>query len=78
MVKQDLTLSKILTREAFENAIRVNAGIGGSTNAVIILIALARRLNLELNLDDWDSLGREGAVPAEHHAAGQLPDGGLL
>lgn len=59
MVKQDMVLSKILTRNAFENAIRVNAGIGGSTNAVIHLIAIARRLNLELNLDDWDSLGRD-------------------
>ena len=41
MVKQDLVLSKILTREAFENAIRVNGGIGGSTNAVVHLIAMA-------------------------------------
>jgi dihydroxy-acid dehydratase len=42
MVKEDLRLSKILTRAAFENAIRVNAAIGGSTNAVIHLIAIAR------------------------------------
>jgi L-arabonate dehydrase len=58
MVKQDVVLSKIITREALENAIRVNAGIGGSTNAVIHLIALARRLGIELNLDDWDRFGR--------------------
>src|SRR6266849_6652952 len=44
MVKEDLKLSKILTRAAFENAIRVNAAIGGSTNAVIHLIAIARRI----------------------------------
>ena len=44
LVKQDVPLSKILTRAAFENAIRVNAAIGGSTNAVIHLIAVARRM----------------------------------
>src|SRR5471032_1243529 len=58
MVKEDLKLSKILTRAAFENAIRVNAAIGGSTNAVIHLIAIARRIGVELDLDDWDALGR--------------------
>ena len=59
MVKQDIVMSKIVTRHALENAVRVNAGIGGSTNAVIHLIALARRIGLDLSLDDWDSLGRE-------------------
>jgi dihydroxy-acid dehydratase len=58
MVKEDLKISKILKREAFENAIRTNAAIGGSTNAVIHLIALARRVGVKLDLDDWDSLGR--------------------
>lgn len=58
MVKQDVVMSKIVTRQALENAVRVNAGIGGSTNAVIHLIALARRCGLELSLDDWDNLGR--------------------
>src|SRR5471030_1932111 len=58
MVKEDLTISKILKRDAFENAIRANAAIGGSTNAVIHLIALAGRLGVKLNLDDWDRLGR--------------------
>ena len=58
MVNQNVVLSKIITRKALENAVRVNAGIGGSTNAVIHLIALARRLGVEMNLDDWDSLGR--------------------
>jgi dihydroxy-acid dehydratase len=57
MVREDLVMSKILTREAFENAIRANAAIGGSTNAVIHLIALARRVGVELNLEDWDELG---------------------
>jgi dihydroxy-acid dehydratase len=58
MVREDLTISKILKREAFENAIRANAAIGGSTNAVIHLIALAGRLGVKLDLDDWDRLGR--------------------
>ena len=57
MVREDLVMSKILTREAFENAIRTNAAIGGSTNAVIHLTALARRVGVELNLEDWDELG---------------------
>ena len=58
MVKERLTLSKLLTREAFENAIRVNAAIGGSTNAVIHLIAIARRIGVDLSLDHFDRLGR--------------------
>ena len=58
MVKQDIVMSKIVTRDALANAVRVNAGIGGSTNAVIHLIALARRIGLDLSLDDWDILGR--------------------
>lgn len=59
MVKQDITMSRILTRASLENAVRVNAAIGGSTNAVIHLIALARRLGLPFDLQDWDRLGRE-------------------
>ncbi len=59
MVREDIVLSTILTREAFENAIRVNAGIGGSTNAVVHLIAIARRVGIKLDLDDWDRLGRD-------------------
>jgi len=59
MVREDLRLSKILTRAAFENAIRTNGAIGGSTNAVIHLIAIAGRLGVDLGLDDWDRLGRE-------------------
>ncbi|TWG53889.1 L-arabinonate dehydratase [Aminobacter sp. J44] len=59
MVKDDLKPSDILTREAFENAIRVNGAIGGSTNAVIHLLALAGRVGIDLTLDDWDRLGRD-------------------
>ncbi|MBD8122625.1 dihydroxy-acid dehydratase [Pseudomonas lutea] len=58
MVNEDLRLSKILTREAFENAIRVNAAIGGSTNAVIHLKAIAGRIGVKLELDDWTRIGR--------------------
>lgn len=58
MVEEDLRPSYILTREAFENAIRVNGAIGGSTNAVIHLLALAGRVGVDHTLDDWDKLGR--------------------
>ena len=58
MVREDLKLSKILTRAAFENAIRVNAAIGGSTNAVIHLKAIAGRIGVKLELDDWTEIGR--------------------
>jgi dihydroxy-acid dehydratase len=57
MVKDDLCISKILTREAFENAILANAAIGGSTNAVIHLIAIAGRIGVALMLNDFDRLG---------------------
>ncbi len=59
MVKDDLKPSDVLTRAAFENAIRCNGAIGGSTNAVIHLLALAGRAGVDLTLDDWDRLGRD-------------------
>ncbi len=59
MVREDLKMSKVLTKQAFENAIRVNGAIGGSTNAVIHLLALAGRIGVDLSLDDWDRLGRD-------------------
>jgi dihydroxy-acid dehydratase len=59
MVKEDLTMTKILTREAFENAIRTNAAIGGSTNAVIHLLAIAGRIGIDLKLGDFDELGKQ-------------------
>ncbi|EXR11638.1 IlvD/Edd family dehydratase [Acinetobacter baumannii] len=58
MVHEDLRLSKILTKEAFENAIKVNAAIGGSTNAVIHLKAIAGRIGVDLQLDEWNRVGR--------------------
>ncbi|MEJ6782790.1 L-arabinonate dehydratase [Aminobacter sp. Piv2-1] len=61
MVKEDLLMSRILTRKAFANAIRVNGAIGGSTNAVVHLLAIAGRTGTELSLDDWDRFG--GDIP---------------
>ncbi|HLO53226.1 MAG TPA: IlvD/Edd family dehydratase [Saprospiraceae bacterium] len=57
MVKDDLTIDKILTREAFENAIKVNAAVGGSSNFIIHLTAIAGRIGVDLKLDDFDSIG---------------------
>ena len=59
MVKDDLKPSDILKKENFENAIRTNGAIGGSTNAVIHLLAIAGRVGIDLTLDDWDRCGRE-------------------
>ena len=59
LVRQDVRMSQIVTRAAFENAILVHAAIGGSTNAVIHLLALAGRLGVPLTQDDFDHLGRE-------------------
>jgi L-arabonate dehydrase len=59
MVHEDLRMSKILTKDAFENAIMVNGAIGGSTNAVVHLLAIAGRVGIKLSLDDWDRLGRD-------------------
>ncbi|MFS2015383.1 IlvD/Edd family dehydratase [Massilia sp. GER05] len=58
MVNEDLKLSKILKRENFENAIRTNAAIGGSTNAVIHLKAIAGRMGVPLELEDWTAVGK--------------------
>jgi dihydroxyacid dehydratase/phosphogluconate dehydratase len=58
MVWEDLRLSKVLKRENFENAIRVNAAIGGSTNAVIHLKAIAGRIGVPLELEDWTKVGK--------------------
>ncbi|WP_018633918.1 L-arabinonate dehydratase [Neomegalonema perideroedes] len=58
MVKDDLKPSDVMTKEAFENAIRTNGAIGGSTNAVIHLLAMAGRVGVDLTLDDWDRCGR--------------------
>ncbi len=58
MVKENLIMSKIITKKSFENAIKVNGAIGGSTNAVIHLAAIAGRLEIDLSLDDWERCGK--------------------
>jgi dihydroxy-acid dehydratase len=73
MVHEDLRLSRILTRQAFENAIRTLAAIGGSTNAVIHLIAIAGRSGIALSLQDFDDLGRD-----IHCLADLMPSGRFL
>jgi len=72
MVKEDLTLSKILTREAFENAIMVNAAIGGSTNFVIHLLAIAGRIGVELNMDDFDKFSQNIPLLANLQPSGSF------
>lgn len=57
MVKENLTIDKILTREAFENAIKVNAAVGGSSNFIIHLTAIAGRIGVDLTLEDFDTIG---------------------
>jgi len=84
MVHEDLKPSDILTRKAFENAIVVNSAIGGSTNAPIHLVAIARHIGVELNNDDWQKFGLEipllvNLQPAgkylgeDYHRAGGVP-----
>ncbi len=58
MARERLRLSQILTRAAFANAVRLNAALGGSTNAVVHLLAIAGRLGVPFTLDDWDAFGR--------------------
>ena len=71
MVREDLRPSQILTRAAFANAVRVNAAIGGSTNAVVHLLAIAGRLGIDFELDDWDRLGKGVPLLVNLMPAGQ-------
>lgn len=84
MVREGLTLDKVMTRKAFENAIKVNAAIGGSTNAVIHLTAVARRMEVPLSIEDWHQIGRDiptllniqpsgSYLMQDFHEAGGLP-----
>lgn len=72
LVRQDVRPSSIITRAAFENAIRVNAALGGSTNAVVHLLALARRLEVPLELDDFDALARDVPVLVDLMPSGRF------
>ncbi len=71
MVASDRKPSDILTRAAFLNAIRVNSAIGGSTNAPIHLIALARHIGVELSIDDWQTYGYEVPLLVNLQPAGE-------
>lgn len=71
MVKEDLTLSKILTRKAFENAIMINAAIGGSTNFVIHLLAIAGRMGVELDINDFDKYSQNIPLLANIQPSGK-------
>ena len=84
MVHEDLTPSKIMTRQAFENAIKVNSAIGGSTNAPNHLNAIARHIGVELEVADWEKIGHDVPLlvnlqPAgeylgeDYHRAGGVP-----
>ena len=72
MAREDLPLSHILTRQAFENAIRANGAVGGSTNAVIHLLAIAGRAGVPLTLGDWDTLGRDVPTIADVMPSGRF------
>ena len=71
MVKEDLKLSKVLTREAFENAIMVNAAIGGSTNFVVHLLAIAGRIGIPLDLNDFDRFSSDVPLLANLQPSGE-------
>jgi L-arabonate dehydrase len=72
MVREDLRISKVLTRQAFENAIMVNAAIGGSTNFVLHLLAIAGRMGVELTLEDFDTLSANIPLLANLQPSGQF------
>lgn len=57
MVHEDLGIEKVLTQGAFENAIKINSAVGGSTNFILHLLAIAKRIGVDLKLDDFDRLG---------------------
>ena len=71
MVKERQKLSDVLTREAFENAVKVNAAVGGSTNAVVHLLAIAGRIGVKLSLEDFDQLAKEVPVIANLMPSGK-------
>jgi dihydroxy-acid dehydratase len=72
MVHEDLRMSTILVRQAFENAVRVNGALGGSTNAVVHLLALAGRIGVPLDLTDFDRLGHDMPLLANLMPSGRF------
>ena len=71
MVEEDLTPSRILTRKAFENAIRVNSAIGGSTNAPIHINAIASHIGVELDIEEWETIGLDIPLLVNLQPAGE-------
>ena len=78
MVWEDLKPLDILTAASFDNAVTAVLGLGGSTNAIVHLIAMARRAGVPLDLARFDELARETPVHRQPAARRQVPDGGLL
>ena len=78
MVWEDLKPRDIVTAASIDNAIVAVLALGGSTNAVVHLIAIARRAGIPLTLDRFDALARQDAAARQHPAGGQVPDGGFL
>ena len=78
MVWEDLTPREIMTTEAFENAVTAAMALGGSTNAIIHLIAMAGRAGAHLDLDRFDALSRRTPLHRQHPSERRVPDGGLL
>jgi L-arabonate dehydrase len=72
MVRQNLCMSDVLTKKAFENAIVVNAAIGGSTNFIIHLLAIAGRIGVDLSLEDFDRLSRNVPLIANLQPSGKF------
>ena len=78
MVWEDLTPDQILTPAAFDNAIKVHMAMGGSTNAIIHVVAMARRAGIPLDMERFDQLSRADPGARQRAAVGQIPDGGFL
>ena len=78
MVWEDLTLDRILTPAAFDNAIKVHMAMGGSTNAIIHVVAMARRAGIALEMARFDQLSRDDPGARQCPAVGEIPDGGLF
>ena len=70
LLEKDIKPSDIMTRKAFENAIRVIIALGGSTNAVLHLIAMAKSINVELNIDDFEKIGKKSPLLADLRPSG--------
>src|SRR5438128_7089873 len=73
LIAEDITPKRILTREAFENAIMLHAAVGGSTNALLHLPVIAREVGIELSIDDFDRVNRRVPVLANAKTTGRYP-----